>query len=341
MSEATFQTFLTAGLFVLTASIGYLAWSAWRWLDRARDMERAALVGVGYELRMNLMRMIQELAGVADGSVQSEIQLVPVVHPQLDGILLRPNEADRESLTMMRGNYNELAAHKQTLRAALSGQGDIVAAANVAVDAVIGSIATLYLWEEHKGAAPKAAPSTRSWHVRDWMKANGFRADLLPGLHLRDAVVERLRTLGMTLTPQPLTHTASEFYAMQYDRKADPNAPFWKRKPKPVAEEVAEAETEVEADAEAEVETAPAPEQDEPLETSAEPAAEAATDEAPAPNQDPDPDATPTPAPEPVADALPESQSDQDLASPHEPETVDLDPESTPETKSQTPGSVH
>lgn len=290
MSDATFQTFLTSGLFVLTAAIGYLAWSAWRWIDRAKDMEKAALVGVGYELRMNLMRMIAELSGVADGSIQSDIQLVPVVHPQLDGVLTRPNEADRESLTMMRGNYNELGAHKQTLRAALAGQGDLTAAANVAVDAVIGSIATLYLWEEHKGAAPTRASSTRSWDVRDWMKDNQFRSDLLPGLHLRDAVVERLRTLGMTLTPKPLTHTASEFYAMQYDRKADPNAPFWKRKKKPVVvDEVVPEETTAEPVGEPEPVVEPAAES---VDSSAlEAASETAPEPMPEPEMAPEPDA--------------------------------------------------
>lgn len=348
MSDATFQTFLTSGLFVLTASIGYLAWSAWRWLDRARDMERAALVGVGYELRMNLMRMIRELAGVADGSVQSEIQLVPVVHSQLDGVLTRPNEADRESLTMMRGNYNELDAHKQTLRAALSSQGDVAAAANVAVDAVIGSIATLYLWEEHKGAAPRKAQSTRSWHVRDWMKANEFHADLLPGLHLRDQVVERLRELGMTLTPQPLTYTASEYYAKLYDRKADPNAPFWKRKAKPVVAE--EVET-VEDDAPVEPEQAAAPVE----EVAADPIPEAAPEQA-APEQAAEsmpevpefpepvetaPEPEPMPDPEPGVEAVPESPAGDDIADAAQPETVDVEPDELPETKSQTPGSVH
>lgn len=344
MSDATFQTFLTSGLFVLTASIGYLAWSAWRWLDRARDMEKAALVGVGYELRMNLMRMIRELAGVADGSIQSEIQLVPVAHPQLDGILIRPNEADRESLTMMRGNYNELDAHKKTLRAALSGQGDVGAAANVAVDAVIGSIATLYLWEEHKGASPKNAHSTRSWHVRDWMKANDFRSDLLPGLHLRDAVVDRLRSLGMTLTPQPLTYTASEFYAMQYDRKADRNAPFWKRKPKPVPviEETEEADaaaepemvTEPEMAAEPETVAESVPEVESSSETVEEPVEEASFDAAVAEEPDTLPEAEQT---------LPEAEleSVQEASDATQPETVDVDPESGPEPKSQTPGSVH
>ena len=335
MSDATFQTFLTSGLFVLTASIGYLAWSAWRWLDRARDMEKAALEGVGFELRMNLMRMIKELAGVADGSVQSEIQLVPVVHPQLDGVLTRPNEADRESLTMMRGNYNELDAHKQTLRAALSSQGDVASAANVGVDAVIGSIATLYLWEQHKGAAPKNAQSTRSWHVRDWMKANDFRSNLLPGLHLRDRVVDRLRALGMTLTPKPLTYTASEYYAKLYDRKADPNAPFWKRKSMPVTEDVAETEPELEPDAEIAVET----ESDMAPEPISEPIKEPAhvVEAESEPDIQVDPDLTPEPNPETVATSEPE---------PDGPETVEADvsePEADLESgeKPPTPGVVH
>jgi len=312
MSDATFQTFLTSGLFVLTAAIGFLAWSAWRWIDRARDMEKAALVGVGYELRSNLMRMIKELAGVADGSINSHIQLVPIVHPQLDGVLTRPNEADRESLTMLRGNYNELSAHKQTLRAALAGEGEVNAAANVGVDAVIGSIASLYLWEEHKGAPPKLAHSTRSWDVRDWMKANDFRSDLLPGLHLRDEVVERLRQLGMTLTPRPLTHTASEFYAMQYDRKADPNAPFWKRKKKPVEAEAVE------------------------------PAASEDSEPAPEPQAAPEPDPVAEPAPEPVQEAQAEPASDapQAEATDAEPAEVETD-QSAPGDKPPTPGVVH
>ncbi|MEO1552526.1 MAG: hypothetical protein AAFR82_01235 [Pseudomonadota bacterium] len=239
MSDATFETFLVSGLLVLIAAVAYLAWSAWRWVDRERDMEKRAMVGVSYELRHNLKRMMSELAGLANGSLKSEIEIVPVVHPQLDALLSRPNEADRGGLTVIRGNYNELSAHKQSLRAALAGQTDINVPANIAADAVIGSLATLYLWEEHKGCAADAARSTRSWDVRDWMKVNKFHADSLPGLHLRDQVVERLRGDGMTLTPKPLTYTASEYFAKQYDRKADPNAPFWKRKKKKPVEEAA------------------------------------------------------------------------------------------------------
>lgn len=247
MSNTTFETFLVSGLLVLIAAIGYLAWSAWRWVDRERDMEKRSLDGVSHELRLNLKRMLTELAGIANGTLRSEIEIIPVIHPQLDALLSRPNEADRRGLTIIRGNYNELSAHKQSLRAALASQGDVTAPANVAVDAVISSIATLYLWEEHKGRPPEAARSTRSWDVRDWMKANAFHADLLPGLHLRDQVVERLRSHGMVLTPRPLTYTASEYFAMQYDRKADRNAPFWKRKKKPVVEDAAPEPAEAEA----------------------------------------------------------------------------------------------
>ncbi|MEO0448980.1 MAG: hypothetical protein AAFZ74_01530 [Pseudomonadota bacterium] len=248
MSNTTFETFLVSGILVLIAAVGFLAWSAWRWVDRERDMEKRALTGISHEMRHNLKRMMKELAGVADGTLRSDIEIVPVIHPQLDALLSRPNEADRRGLTIIRGNYNELSAHKNSLRAALAHQSDVSAPANVAADAVVGAISTLYLWEEHKGRPPETAQSTRSWDVRDWMKANAFHADLLPGIHLRDQVVERLRTDGMALTPRPLTYTASEYFAMQYDRKADRNAPFWKRKKKPVEDDAAVEAEEVEVE---------------------------------------------------------------------------------------------
>ncbi len=311
MSNATFETFLVSGLLILIIAIGYLAWSAWRWVDRERDMEKRSLDGIRHEMRLNLKRLLDELRGVADGSVQSEIDIIPVVHPQLDALLSRPNEADRRGLTIIRGNYNELAAHKQSLRAALAGAGSVETSANRAVQALVGSIATLYLWEEHKGCPPEGARSTRTWDVRDWMKATPFEAHALPGLHLRDEVVAHLRAEGMTLTPKPLTHTAHEFYSMQYDRKADPNAPFWKRKPKkqsvePVEEPAAEAAPE-------QVEAAPEPvyepdlPQDPPMEQAATPDVEA-------------------------VDTNPQAS---------EPETIEPSAETMSETKPPSPGSVH
>lgn len=324
MSNATFETFLVSGLLVLIAAVGFLAWSAWRWVDRERDMEKRALTGVSHELRHNLKRMMKELAGVADGTVRSDIEIVPVIHPQLDALLSRPNEADRRGLTIIRGNYNELSAHKNSLRAALAQQKDIETPANVAADAVIGAISTLYLWEEHKGRPPETAQSTRSWDVRDWMKANAFHADLLPGLHLRDQVVERLRTDGMALTPRPLTYTASEYFAMQYDRKADRNAPFWKRKKKPVEDEAA-VEAEVEA-VDAEVVEA---EVVEPEVVEAE-LVEAELVDADVQDVAPEQDA----ASEPDLDP----QSVQEAASVEAPETA---PDVQPASKPPTPGIVH
>jgi hypothetical protein len=320
MSNTTFETFLVSGLLVLIAAVAYLAWSAWRWVDRERDMEKLALTGVSHELRLNLKRMLAELAGVANGTLQSEIDIVPVIHPQLDALLSRPNEADRRGLTIIRGNYNELSAHKQSLRAALANQNDVGPSVNVAVDAVIDSLTTLYLWEEHKGRPPEAAQSTRSWDVRDWMKAHKFHADMLPGLHLRDQVVERLRSHGMTLTPKPLTFTASEYFAMQYDRKADPNAPFWKRKAKPVAAEEVETIMDEEPVEPAEIETAPEPEHESEIAVDA------------APEYTPEGEAETS-----YVDDAPVSEP----SSSAEPETSEPGSESIAATKPLTPGIVH
>ena len=315
MSNTTFETFLVSGLLVLIAAIGFLAWAAWRWVDRERDMEKLALSGVTYELRLNLKRMLSELAGIANGTLRSEIEIIPIVHPQLDALLSRPNEADRKGLTMIRGNYNELSAHKASLRAALQSQGDVSLPANAAVDAAIGSLASLYLWEEHKGRAPEEAQSTRSWAVRDWMKANSFHADLLPGLHLRDQVVERLRQDGMMLTPKPLTYTASEYYAKLYDRKADPNAPFWKRKAKPVSEDAPE---EVSAEALEEVQ------EQTPAET---------VEEAAGPTEA-------EAAPESTA-SHPDGEASSQQAEPTSVEPVEPSVEAAETDKPQTPGIVH
>lgn len=225
MSDATFQTFLVGGLLVLIGAVTFLAWSVWRWVDRERDMERHAISGIGHELMFNIKRMIAELAALPNG----DAVFLPVSHPQLEALLTRPNGMDRRAVTHIRGLYDDLNAGKMAVRAKIAQKQDVEPAYHGACRTVVTAIARLYLWEQHKGRPPAEAHSTRSWHVRDWMKANGFAADLLPGLHLRDAVVEELRGSGMALTPKPLDHTASEYYAKLYDRKSDPHAPFWKR----------------------------------------------------------------------------------------------------------------
>ncbi|NQY13088.1 MAG: hypothetical protein HRT81_04405 [Henriciella sp.] len=322
MSDATFETFLVSGLLVLIAAVAFLAWAAWRWVDRERDMEKRAMTGVGYELRHNVKRMMSELAGLADGTVSRDIDLVPVVHPQLDALLSRPNEADRMGLTTIRGLYNEMSAHKQSLRLTLAEHADFGAPANLAADAVIDSLAALYLWEEHKGCSPEDARSTRSWDVRDWMKAHNFRADTLPGMHLRDQVVERLRRNGMTLTPKPLTYTASEYFAKQYDRKADPNAPFWKRKPKPLP--VAEVEAQPDA----------APE------LTPEPAPEPVPELAPEPTQVVSPEPVETADTAPTPPTMPEPAADPDVAPIEAADPIAPAPDSAPSSKPSTSGTA-
>ena len=242
MSDVSFQTFLVGGLMVLIGAVVFMAWCFWRYVDRERDMEAQALQGVGHELRVNLRRLLSELGAVARGEAKGPSDLLPLTHPQLDAVLARPVEADRRALTMIHASYDELGARKLDIGSVLAQGQDVSVPLNASIRATIEAIGTLYLWEKHKGKPPTEAPSTRSWHVRDWMKAHGFHADALPGLHLRDEVVEALRTYGMTLTPKPLTYTASQYYAKLYDRMADPNAPFWKRKQvESVPEEVADA----------------------------------------------------------------------------------------------------
>lgn len=224
MSEAQFYTFLTGGLGLLTALMTLVAWHLWRMREDARAGRISALGGVSHELRINLQRMVSELSQVAANPVIGPDVLLPIRHPQLDGVNASLINANRNGIAVIGVTYQELEARKLSLRAQLA-QGN--APGNVlddAMDAAINGIAALYFWEVHHGALPAEIGRVRSWDVRDWMKAHGFKADAFPGMHLRDELVERLRMYGLELTPRPLTHTAWEYYNMSYDRHAERNA---------------------------------------------------------------------------------------------------------------------
>ena len=231
MSEAQFYTFFTGGLGLLIAAALMIAW-LWRLRDEERDGAISALDGVSHEMRINLQRMVNEVAQIVDTQEAGPDVLLPVQHPQLDGVNASLIRTNRNAIAVIGATYQELEARKMALRAYLAQKRDLTPALDDAMDATINGIATLYMWEEHAGVRPSEAGMVRSWHVRDWMKAHGFSAHSFPGMHLRDEVVERLRQYGLHLTPRPLTHTAHEYYSMRYDRQADPHAPFWKRKPK-------------------------------------------------------------------------------------------------------------
>lgn len=220
MTDASFQTFMTGGMLLLVAAILAVGWLLWSMRDARVEAEEAALEGVTHELRLNLQRMLGELMALSGGGY-SEGALMDIKHPQLDAVHGALVHCDRRALAVMGSTYQELQARKSHLRSALQAGRDGKAEREDATQAAVDGLVTLYLWDEHEGCRPPDARSTRSWDVRNWMKETGFGQFTLPGLHLRDAVVDRLRQYGMVLTPKPLTHTAYEYWSMRYDRSKD------------------------------------------------------------------------------------------------------------------------
>ena len=195
MSEAQFYTFFTGGLGLLIAAALMIAWQLWRLRDEERDGAISALDGVSHEMRINLQRMVNEVAQIVDTQEAGPDVLLPVQHPQLDGVNASLIRTNRNAIAVIGATYQELEARKMALRAYLAQKRDLTPALDDAMDATINGIATLYMWEEHAGVRPSEAGMVRSWHVRDWMKAHGFSAHSFPGMHLRDEVVERPRPL--------------------------------------------------------------------------------------------------------------------------------------------------
>lgn len=221
--------FQTGALVLLVVAALTIAWI--QMAERA-DRQRAgqeALEGVGHEFRITLQRFMAELSAVLNGARMTERDFLPVAHPQLDAVHARTIHANRNAMSVIGACYMVLDVRKQDLRAAWREGEALEPVADAAIDDLIDGIVTLYLWEAHRGARPSEARSTRTWDVRRWMKRHDFHADAFPERHLRDDVVERLRTYGMDLKPRPLTHTAHEYFSLRYDRYADPHAPFGRR----------------------------------------------------------------------------------------------------------------
>ncbi len=229
MSEAHYMTFMTGGLLLLAVSAMMIAWQLWLQRDDRRDGAKIALEGVGHELRINLHRMATEISQVAQVPDLGPETLLPIKHPQLDGVNGSMIRANRNGLAVVGATYLELESRKAILRDGLAKGRDVTPILDDAMLATIDGTAALYMWEMHNGIRPSDAGKVRSWDVRDWMKGHGFHSAMLPGIHFRDEVVERLRQYGLRLTPRPLTHTAHEYYSMRYDRHADVRGPFGKR----------------------------------------------------------------------------------------------------------------
>ena len=230
MSESQFYTFITGGFTLMIAVALLVAWHLWRMREEYKDGIVSALDGISHELRINLQRFVAELNQIQAIQDAGPDLLLPVRHPQLDGVNASMIRANRNALAVIGNTYQELEARKMAVRAALAQRRDPTNVLDDAMDATINGIATLYMWEVHGGARPSEVGRVRSWDVRSWMKGHNFTQRSLPGMFLRDEVVERLRAYGLHLTPRPLTHTAAEYYSMQYDRKADLSGPFGRRK---------------------------------------------------------------------------------------------------------------
>ena len=262
MTGTYFESFLVGGLGLLVAAGLAIAWLLWRQDDTRREAIKLSLEGIGHEFRFNMFQAVGELADVSEGRIRLARDLPDLAHPQLDAVLAEVMAADKRPLAAVQATYQSLATSRRRLRYTMDTGEGIDEALEQAKATAVNAISTLYLWENHEGRPPARARSTRSWWVRDWMKAHGFHQALLPGLYLRDAVVEDLRGAGMVLTPKPLALSAHEYYSRRYDRQADPRGVFGKRRnlrtDEPDAEEAA-GEEEAQAEAPARPELAPAP----------------------------------------------------------------------------------
>ena len=230
MNGTYFETFMVGGLALMVAAALSIAWLLWRQDDIRREAVGLALEGIGHEFRFNMFQMVREINDVESGMIRLPIDLPTLAHPQLDAVLGELVATDKRALAAIQATYQALEARKRRVRMQLGDGAVDPEELDALKQATVHGISTLYLWEDHEGAPPEKARSTRSWWVRDWMKAHGFTQDLLSGLALRDAVVEDLRDNGMVLTPKPLTLTAHDYYSRHYDRKADPRGVFGKRR---------------------------------------------------------------------------------------------------------------
>lgn len=230
MTGGSIYTFLAAGVLALIAALVVVAaLLCLQYRARVRA-EAAALDGMGHELKLNLQRMLGELMVLDEGAGYAPGMLMDVHHPQLDAVHAALVRCDRRALAVMDNIYQTLQARKLHLRAELEVGRAVSDERGNAIDVTLDGVAMLYLWDIHDGCRPDEARPTRSWAVREWMKTHGFGRFSLPGLHIRDEVVERLRQYGMPLTPRPLTHTAFEYWSLRYDRQRDPRGVFGARR---------------------------------------------------------------------------------------------------------------
>ena len=124
MSESQFYGFFTGGLGLLIIAGLMIAWQLWRLREEEREGAISALDGVSHELRINLQRMVNEIAQIADVEEAGPEALLPIQHPQLDGVNASLIRTNRNAIAVIGATYQELEARKMALRAVLAQRRD-------------------------------------------------------------------------------------------------------------------------------------------------------------------------------------------------------------------------
>ncbi|WP_018146482.1 hypothetical protein [Henriciella marina] len=212
MNAINSDTMIVGGVGLLILAALVIGFVLWRVRSGRKPVNGTAFKLVGDEFRFMLHQAIGEVRDLEKGWIQQPDGLATIKHPQFNGLSRDAEYAKQRPLDGLHAAYQNMEASKEEVRAALSGNGDRSAAVDGYKQSTIGAIAALYLWEKQDGRSPENTPTTRSAFVRDWMKENDISQALIPGIALRDEVVEYLRQAGMTLTPKPMAMTAYEYY---------------------------------------------------------------------------------------------------------------------------------
>ena len=208
MREDYLETFLVGGLGLLVVTTLMIAWLLWQ-ERRARKMSiGVALAGVGYEFVHNLHQVLVEIARLKAGVPGSVQGLVPLAHPQLDGVIAHPMATDKRALSGVHSAYRSLEVYRMRIRERAAHGRNATGAIDELTDSAVHAIATAYLWDRHGGRLPRKARSPRASAVHRWLTSHGFAREAVEGRDLHDAVIRALQDGGTALKPRPISMPA-------------------------------------------------------------------------------------------------------------------------------------
>ena len=86
---------------------------------------------------INLERLARELSDVFSGKITSAASILPIRHPQLDGVNSNLIKTNRKALALIISSYDEMIVRKNEVREALSNGVELRPRLVEAVDATI------------------------------------------------------------------------------------------------------------------------------------------------------------------------------------------------------------